>query len=465
MTMIRYIAGVFLFLLCRQLAFAQTEAGPAYFWVTFTSKENTPFSTDRPEAFLSERALQRRRAHGRSVTQADLPVDPAFLDSLRDRGARIHHTSRWFNAATVLVERDSLPRLQAFSFVDSISYVGRYLQFTRKGGGSALVLQDSVTLDTLADFPYGYATPQIGILRGDSLHQRGFNGKGKLIGVLDGGFTNVDVLPFFKKLRQRGGLLATRDFVEGDSLPFEGSTHGTQVLSLMAADIPHLLVGTAPGADYLCIKTEDTRGEYRLEECNWIAGVEYADSAGVDIINASLGYTTFNDQTMNYRYEQLDGRTALASQAADLAFERGMIVVVSAGNEGNSDWKYIGVPSDAQGALAIAATTLRGTRASFSSEGPAADGRVKPDLAAPGQFVAVASPDSYQVMAGSGTSFAAPIMSGLIASLWQAFPEATNTEIVEALRRSAHQSEAPDGLLGYGIPDFDRAFRLLANQE
>ncbi len=440
---------------------AQRPDKAAYFWVTFTDKDQSLYRTEAPEAFLCRRAIERRERHGIAISAQDFPVNAWYVDSLRRRGAAVHHTSRWFNAVTVKMTPRTVDTLRALPFVDSIAYVGPVLSsVTRKGGGA--ILPDTAGYEGLPDRPYGYASLQIAMLRGIGLHASGYTGKGKMIGVLDGGFYNVDVMPFFDSLRLRNGILATRDFVEGDSIAYEGSTHGTQVLSTMAAYLPNLLVGTAPGADYLLIKTEDTKGEYRIEECNWIAGVEYADSAGVDIINSSLGYTTFNDSTMNYDFQALNGRTGMASRAANLAFDKGMIVVSSAGNEGNSVWRHIGVPSDAAGALAVGATDFRGEKASFSSIGPAADGRIKPDIAGPGQFVAVASPDSYQVMVASGTSFSAPIITGLIAALWEAFPERSNREIREAVIRSAHQYDAPDAELGYGIPNFERAYAILA---
>ena len=231
----------------------------------------------------------------------------------------------------------------------------------------------------------------------------------------------------------------------------------------MAANKPGILVGSAPDANYICIKTEDTRGEYRLEECHWVAGLEYADSIGADIVNSSLGYTTFSDRKMNYDYKDLDGETAMTSIAADIAVSKGMVVVTSAGNEGNSKWKYLGTPADGKEIFSIGATNKEGERAGFSSVGPTADGRIKPDVAAMGSWVAVASPSSYRVGIGSGTSFSSPLVTGMVACLMEAFPEKTTKEILDAVRQSGSQHDSPDNELGHGVPDFLKAYNILKN--
>lgn len=438
---------------------AQENNPTAFYWVTFSDKGQNVNSLDRPEDFLSPRAIQRRQRHGAPVTIADLPVDPGYLEQIRAAGAKIHHTSRWLNAATVLCSEDKFPILQAMPFVQSVEFVGKYFSPAKKK--SDWVYKDSLSSNLISETPYGYAFGQISMLQGDSLHKMGFRGQGMLIAVLDGGFDNSDVMPFFDSLRLHDRLKYHQDFVDGDDFVFESSSHGSQVLSLMGANIPGLMVGTAPEAIYACLKTEDVRGEYRVEECNWIAGLEYADSLGADVVNSSLGYSTFSDIGMDYTYNNMDGRTSISSRAADLAFERGMIVVTSAGNEGASKWKHITAPADAINTLTIGSVDSNGDHSKFSSKGPSADGRIKPDVAAPGSWTPVAATSSFRVTAGSGTSFSAPIVAGLVACLWQAFPEKTNREIIEAIKKSAHQYDSPDYKLGYGIPDFARAFSIL----
>lgn len=430
-----------------------------YYWVTFKDKAGSPYRVDTPRAFLSERAVNRRNKWNIPVTEEDFPPNPRYLQGLREKGAVVHHRSRWLNAAAILLPEDSLLEVAGLPFVDKVEYVGfPYEEGERR---KSSIKTDSLLSKRIEGQYYGYATRQIRLLNGDTLHQLGYTGQGIWLAVLDGGFIGVEESPFFDSLRKDGRLLLARDFVDGDTEAYESSTHGARVLSAMGANVPGVMVGTAPGATYACIKTEDTRGEYRLEECHWVAGLEYADSLGADVVNSSLGYTTFNDRQMNYGYEDLNGRASVASIAADIAFSRGMIVVTSAGNEGSSKWKYIGIPADARQALSVGAIDFSGNRASFSSLGPTADGRVKPDVAAPGAWVTVADPYAFQATIGSGTSFAAPILAGLVACLWEAFPHKSNEAILEAIKRSASRAGFPDVELGYGIPDFGKAYRIL----
>ena len=414
---------------------------------------------DKPEAFLSARSAARREKWNIPITEQDFPPNPRYLDALQEQGATIHHRSRWLNAATILISEENVVEIASLPFVKKVEYVGfPYKESERRKPNIKI---DSLRSKQLDGQYYGYGTRQIQWLNGDTLHQLGYTGSGIWLAVLDGGFIGVEESPFFDSLQAEGRLLLSRDFVDGDQEVYESSTHGTRVLSTMGANVPGVMVGTAPGATYACIKTEDTRGEYRIEECHWVAGLEYADSLGADVVNSSLGYTTFNDREMNYNFDNLDGKSSVASLAADIAFKKGMIVVTSAGNEGTSTWKHIGIPADARLALSVGAIDFSGERASFSSLGPTADGRIKPDVAAPGAWVTVADPFAFQASIASGTSFASPILAGLVACLWEAFPGKTNEEIVEAIKRSASQAGLPDVELGYGIPNFGKAYRLL----
>jgi subtilisin family serine protease len=288
------------------------------------------------------------------------------------------------------------------------------------------------------------------------MHEQGFHGEGILIGVLDGGFLNGDKVSFLKPLFDEGRILATYDFVKKETSVYEDDYHGLSCLSAIAATADKQLYGTAYKASFLLLRTEDVDTEKQIEEANWLLGAEYADSAGVDVISSSLGYTQFDDATTSYTYQNMDGKTALSSRAAQIATETGMVVVVAAGNDGSDAWRYLSAPSDAASVLAIGAVTQTGQRALFSSFGPSADGRVKPDLAARGQGTLVGSPDG-QVMLGNGTSFATPLVAGLAAGFWQAHPRLTAAQVTEALRRSGSQFGSPDNQIGYGIPNFERA--------
>lgn len=449
----------FSFLLSTTVLSAQAESSPLVYWVGFTDKAGTPYTVDSPEVFLSSRAIERRRRFAISITEEDLPVNPAHTAGIGSTGAVVKYTSRWLNGAVVIADDVQLGQIRELPYADTVYYISKYQEATP---AKEYTYDDSDIYQSSPDKEYGYSTPYLRMLNGDSLHAQGFRGEGMYIAVLDGGFINIDKEPVFDSLRQRQSFTDFYDFADADSSVLESSTHGSSVLSAMAAYAPGIMIGTAPMARYLCLKTEEVRGEYRLEEFNWVAGIEYADRLGVDVVNASLGYYHFSDPEMNYRPDQLDGKHSPASRAAEIAFSRGMIVVVSAGNEGNSRWKYIDVPADAPSALSIAAVMADGQRAGFSSIGREESEVIKPDLAAPGVFVAVPNAYRNRMSAASGTSLAAPLFAGMVTCLWQAFPERSNAEIVAAVKASASQSQRPDRLLGYGIPDFMQAFRYLS---
>ncbi len=448
---------------------AQSQSTPPsdnqhFFWVSFTDKAESPYKVTKPEAFLSPRAIERRERLGIPVTAQDFPPNPAYLEALLENGAKVHHTSRWLNAATIHGDSTLLPAISLLPFVDTIWYAGPYL---RKEPAKVERRKEMKKLKSkpLPEQYYGYGARQIQALNGDTLHQNGYRGEGVLIAVLDGGFTGVDISPFFDSLRADGRLLPPMDMVDMDREVWESSSHGTKVLSCMGANVPNVMVGTAPDAAYVCIKTEDTRSENRVEECHWVAGLEYADSLGADVANSSLGYTTFNDKRMNYEAGDLTGRTSVASRAADIAAQKGILVVTSAGNEGNSAWRRIGIPADAADALSVGATSLDGQLASFSSVGPTADRRIKPDIVAPGAWVTLADAYQYQVTIGSGTSFAAPITAGLVACLRQAYPEKAVEAIFDGVRASGDKADVPNAQAGFGLPDFVKALQILGETE
>lgn len=428
--------------------------------IEFSDKNSSPYSIQDPTVYLSPRAIERRQRQNISISSSDLPVNPDYIQGLKSFTVDIIHTSRWLNMALVLADETAMGRIERLKFVKTVTYVGKNSDprlILRRSGKS----RDESPPGQKTEEHYGFAEFQNTSINVNSLHDQNYRGKGILIAVLDGGFSNTDIMPFFDKIRNEKRFYAHKDFVEGDDYVFETSSHGSQVLSVMAADIPNVLVGSAPDASYVCLKTEDNGGEYRAEEFNWIAALEYADSLGADIINSSLGYTTFSDASMNYSYENLDGKTSIATQAAEIAFTKGMIVVNSVGNEGNTSWKYLDVPADGENVLAVGATDQAGYKTKFSSFGPTPDGRIKPDVSALGKNVAVASIYGTKVKTTKGTSFSSPLIAGAIASLWQAVPHRTNIEIIEAIKLSADRASRPNNELGYGIPDFGAALDLL----
>jgi serine protease AprX len=430
-----------------------------FYWVTFMDKADSPYSIKEPTAFLSEKAIERRKTFNIPVTEEDFPPNPQYLNGLKAKGARILHSSRWMNTATATILEDSLSSIKKLPYVKDVQYVGIQV----RGGAkfSRTVDMDSLMTEPKKKQPYGYGFKQIEMINGDALHQIGYTGKGVTIAVLDGGFTGVDKSPFFSHLRSSGRMLPGVDFVDMDSTVFESSSHGTRVLSTMAAKLPNLFIGSAPDASYVCIKTEDVSTENLLEECHWVAGIEYADWLGADIVTSSLGYTRFDDTTHHHSYEQLDGKTAIASRAAAIASKKGMLVLNSAGNEGNGTWRYIGIPADPSSTLTVGATTLDGKLASFSSVGPTADGRIKPDVVAPGARVTLADAYNFKISRGSGTSFSTPLVAGMVACLKQAFPKKYNKLIIKAIQESGSIADEPNNEYGYGLPDFLKAYESL----
>jgi serine protease AprX len=453
----------FLFFFPCLLLHAQ-PSGEARYWVYFSDKAGTAYSLLKPEEFLSPAALDRREKYGISLDQSDLPVNKSYVEEVRRRGHKVFHLSKWFNAALILADSSQSVALGKLPFIEKVEYVGPKLAKSKKRSIKARKRTIGNQYSP-SENHYGYGALQIGMVRGHILHLLGYRGKGMRVGVFDGGFSNVDIMPFFDSLRAEGRLIPGRDFVDADDWLYESSQHGSQVLSTMGANLPGLFVGTAPDATYLLCKTEDTRRESWTEECNWIAAAEWADSAGVDIITSSLGYTTFSEKWMNYAYKDMNGRTSRVTRGAEMAFSKGMIVVNSAGNEGNSKWRHIGAPADAPNVFAIGAVDPEGNKAPFSSLGPSYDGRIKPNVSAMGHGVIVASISTCNVVPSSGTSFSAPLTAGMVTSLWQAFPDRSNAEILQAIEETASLAEKPNDQLGFGIPDFWQAFVYLAGKD
>jgi len=436
------------------------------YWVEFKDKNNSPYCTCRPAEYLSARALERRARAGIAVVDNDLPVNPLYISQLKSSGAEIHNTSRWLNAAAVMADSATASRLPGLPFVKSVRYLGPHLKYrnppNRPEKKRTPLKNDPAILGT--DIPiWGYAGQQNQMLGIPVLHLAGHRGAGIWIAVMDGGFSNADTIPMFDSVALQGRLFPGWDFVERDAGIYEAAQHGTSVLSVMASNLPGYFVGTSPAATYFLLKTEDTGGEFPIEEANWVAGAEWADSIGVDILNASLGYTSFNDNSLSHTFDDLNGRTAIGSLGASIAATKGMILCNSAGNEGDGTWRYIGVPADAPGLLAVGAVDRSGQRAAFSSIGPTSDGRIKPDLVAPGDEVVVAGNIGIALGLSSGTSLASPMLAGALASLWSAYPEKTAAEILEAVFETADQAGKPDNQRGYGLPEMTEAWIRLGD--
>ncbi|WP_420148384.1 S8 family serine peptidase [Spirosoma sp.] len=445
---------IVLLLLIQTTGFGQASK----YLVLLRDKVNSPYSVNKPEQFLSARSIQRRQKQNITVLERDLPVNPAYVTQLQQAGAKVWYTSRWLNAVLVEADNATITAVQALPFVKGLEF-NRPLSSIRSITEPRVNSQHkfgSARVAAEAPLNYGVSSDQITQIGADKMHQQGYHGEGMLIGVLDAGFRNANTVSFLKPVFDEKRVLATFDFVNKETSVYEDDSHGLEVLSTIAATADGQLYGTAYKASFILLRTEDAATERQIEEANWLFGAEYADSAGVDVINSSLGYFEFDNTSTSYTYQNMDGKTALCTRAAQIATETGMVVVASAGNEGADTWRYISAPADAVSVLAIGAVTQTGQRASFSSFGPSADGRIKPDLAARGQGTVLGQPTGT-VGISNGTSFSSPLVAGLVAGFWQSNPRLTAAQVTEALRRSGSQYSAPNDQLGYGIPNFERA--------
>jgi len=423
--------------------------------VFFKDKPSLEYTIFEPQKYLSDQSIERRLDYGILLDDDDLPVHQEYISSLLELGVEIYAYSKWENLVILDMAVDLEETVKDLPFVTSIKYVGKTFYESRDNRRKIEIpRRDFTKYETV----YGGAYNQISIMNGEYLHRMGYRGEGRTVSVLDGGFINVQSMPFFDSLRLREGMLDIWDVTENDDWVYENSTHGTEVLSTMASNIPGLMVGTAPDANYALYMTEYVASEYQVEEYNWMIGAERADSLGTHLINSSLGYTSFDSEGMDYTYEQLDGNTAICTNAADLASKKGILVVNSAGNSGNDGWKYIGAPADADSILTVGAVNHKGNKVGFSSYGPSADGRVKPTVSAVGKSTVVASINSYGLSVSDGTSFSSPVMCGMTAALWSAFPEKTNMEIIDAVTRSSTLANEPDYKLGHGVPNMLKAY-------
>jgi subtilisin family serine protease len=421
------------------------------FRVYLKDKGNTSFSTDNPGAFLSDRAIERKKKEKAAIDESDFPLSPDCFTQVERAGGKVVTHSKWF--ATLVVEvSDSvmISNIKSLSFVDSVKYVWRGNTPVRRSEVRPRLMPAG---EVNPGFEHGFTGDQFRMHNAAIMADAGFRGKGMLIGVIDAGFTNFDVIPHFGSVRLGGYM----DFVPGGSI-FASSDHGTKVLSTMAVNLPGLMMGSAPEAAYWLLRSEDATSEFPVEEDYWVRAVEFADSLGVDVVNTSLGYSRFDDASLNYTHALLDGNVSLMSRAADKACEKGMVIVVSAGNEGNKPWRKITPPADAKNVLAVGAVNTDGVIASFSSHGLTADGRIKPDLVSVGSGTVTVGRDG-SLGRTNGTSLSSPFLAGLIASLWSANPTLPRAELLDILRRSSDRYATPDSIYGYGIPDFHLALK------
>ncbi|SMD44683.1 Por secretion system C-terminal sorting domain-containing protein [Aquiflexum balticum DSM 16537] len=427
--------------------------------VHFKFKPQESYSLSNPSDFLTQKSIERRERQQIAMDSLDLPVSQKYLEQLESSVNMIFYSSHWLNAAIVSANPENIASISELPFVREVNLIAPGDFSQRKSDlnpkGKAGLSSKSTGKSNKTESSFDFQNQLLGI---QEMHEAGFKGKGVTIAVFDAGFPGVDKIGAFSHLFDNNQLIGTKDFVHvGNNNVFSKHQHGTNVLSLIASNQEDLLIAGAPESDYILCITEDVPTEYRIEEYNWVKAAEYADSLGVDIINSSVGYWDFDDPSMNYTIEDLDGETAVVTKGATIAGNKGILIVTSAGNYGSRGTSSLTVPADANGILAIGSVNDNFSRSIFSSQGPTADGRVKPEVSAFGDRVWLLNSNGTLIRS-SGTSFSSPQIAALAAGIWQGRPEWTKDELLENILRSASQTENPDNLLGFGIPDFKRAY-------
>ena len=431
------------------------------FRLRLKDKGEATYSVDRPEEFLSQKAIDRRKRQDIPVRRTDFPVSRKYIETIKQQKNKVIAKSKWFNTVTVnCADSTLIDSLTALPFVSEAQFVWRGIQRAQQA------VADSIDFYPIAaqkdSLYYGKGWDNIRLNNGQALHNAGYTGEGMDIAVIDAGFNQLPKIEFLDNISIKGA----KSFIYGFENQFDNgaNAHGLMVLSCMAANRPYQMVGTAPGANYWLFSSEDTRSEFPVEEDYWMAAAEYADSVGVDVINTSLGYSRFDFPASDYTHRDIDGRVSFIARGVNAAASKGILLICSAGNSGDSEWHRITTPSDAEYCLTVGAIRRDSALATFSSRGPSADLRVKPDAMALGVRAAVIK-DNGTIGYSYGTSFSSPIMCGLAACLWQAYPSLTNKEIMRVIRQSGNKYEDPDYNYGYGIPDMAKAMELAGDVE
>ena len=441
-----------LFILFPLLSFSQDDIS-VKLWITFEDKGTYVISDFSSSDLFSARAIERREKQNIPLHYSDLPLSADYVNTLQDLGFNILNKSKWFNGVTASYTGVNADALLTLDFIKQVDTLQFFFDLSD-------VRQSSKFDDISFESDYGDALNQIDMIAGVNLHEQGYQGQGMHIAVLDAGFRKTNEIDAFTHLYANNQILGTWDYVDGESSVYEDNYHGMSVLSVIGGYLEDEFMGTAPKASFWLLRTEDAGSETLIEEYNWAVAAEFADSAGVDIINSSLGYTTFDIESQNHTYADMDGKTTVISRAATMASRKGMIVCNSAGNSGNNPWYHIGAPADADSILSVGSVNGDRQASTFSSYGPSSDGRVKPSVSAQGGGTIVIT-SSNTIASSNGTSFSSPIIAGMTACLWQSHYDKSNMQIIDAIIESAHLYQNPDNQLGYGIPNYSLANALL----
>ncbi|MEM7107091.1 MAG: S8 family peptidase [Bacteroidota bacterium] len=413
--------------------------------VFFSDKDGTPYSIDEPETFLSSRSVERRLRQGIAIQENDLPVNPEYVAGLTTAGVDVFYTSKWFNLAIIQSQNETTTTLLDLPYVSEIRLIATDERLVASGRKKSSWLSRSKSKTTDSQLN------QLGV---NNLHNEGFFGAGILVAIFDSGFNGVNTASPFSAIIDQERLQDSFNFVLNTADVFDLDDHGTEVLSVIGAEVEEDFTGAAPKSSFALYLTEDESSEFPIEEFNWLLAAERADSTGVDIINSSLGYNTFHSPFDDYSIEDMDGNTTVVSRAADLAASKGILVVTSAGNEGNdNDWGIVTAPADADSVLSVGSVNALGVISFSSSNGPTADGQIKPEVMARGVNTSVINALG-NLNTASGTSFSAPLIAGMAACIWEARPDLTAQQLRDTIISISDNFDTPNNQYGYGIPRY-----------
>jgi len=419
-------AILILLLLLTRVVFAQDK-----YWVSFTDKKGVCLDIEN----FSERTICQREKFHIPFDSADYPVNEQYLTTVNNLSTSISWPSRWLNGVAIYAKPSQMEDIMRLPFVKSVAPMR----------SQSMVCSNDNLMDQLkrADsLLLGFQTYR---MQGAEFKRKQLDGKGIRIAVFDAGFPGVDVHPAFSHLIKNGRIVETYDFVAKKKNVFKHNAHGAATLSCIGGKFGEKNMGLAPGAEYLLARTERGGSETFSEEENWLAAAEWADRNGVNIISSSLGYTYHR-----YFPTDMNGVESLVSRAANMAAAKGILVVSSAGNEGQKDWRIICTPADADSVMCVGGTDpYTDLHITFSSYGPSSDGRLKPNVSAVGEVVAAGKRGYGRI---NGTSFSAPLVAGFAACAWQAHPEWSCMELFHAIEKSGHLYPYFDYAHGYGIP-------------
>ncbi|MFN8295381.1 MAG: S8 family peptidase [Chitinophagales bacterium] len=451
---------VLLLLLISDFIFAQANTGK---YIVYFKDKPVDKNVER---LFSKEAIDYRRKFNIHFDERDFPVDIDYIEKLKNERAIIVNSSNWLNASLISIDENKITKIQQLPFISSVIKIER----TNVAGIASIEnTNECEEINDLQDFEdnYGSSFPQAKLLNGQYLHEQGYNGENMTIAVCDNGFYQANINSAFSHIFSQNRLLGTYSYVHGDSSVYNlvDGKHGSDCFSFIGGLKDNQYIGAAIKSNFYLFQTEnDNNGIERLqEELNLAIALERCSQLGVKVVSISLGYNTFDVASENHDTSDMRKNNTPGAKAANIASSKGILVCVAAGNTGSSPWKYITTPSDADSAFCIASVNSNGVVAASSGYGLPNDARIKPNVAAVGVSPYLINTSGQVGQFGSGTSYATPQIAGFATCLWQAFPSKTNWEIKTAIEQSSSQYLTPDKRIGYGIPDFQKAFQILSD--